>query len=58
MRKLPLDDPGTADHRSPARLLWWMARGQWHTLLGGMAFGTIWMCCSAVVPAVIGQAID
>ncbi|MEP6815219.1 MAG: ABC transporter ATP-binding protein, partial [Marmoricola sp.] len=58
MRKLPLDDPGTADHRSPARLLWWMARGQWHTLLGGMAFGTIWMCCSAVMPAVIGKAID
>ncbi|MDQ6641880.1 MAG: ABC transporter transmembrane domain-containing protein, partial [Actinomycetota bacterium] len=58
MRQLPLDDPGTADHRSPVRFLWWMAGGQWHTLLGGMAFGTLWMCCSAVMPAVIGKAID
>ncbi len=58
MRKLPLDDPGTADHRSPGRLLWWMARGQWHTILGGMAFAIVWMCCSAVMPAVIGKAID
>lgn len=35
-----------------------MARGQWQTLLGGMTFGVIWMCCSAVMPAVIGKAID
>jgi ABC-type multidrug transport system fused ATPase/permease subunit len=40
------------------RLLWWMARGQWLTLLGGMTFGVIWMCSSAVMPAVIGKAID
>ena len=43
MRKLPLADPGTADHRSPGRFLWWLAQGQWHTLLGGMVFGIIWM---------------
>ena len=36
MRQLPLDHPGTADHRSPGRFLWWMAKGQWHTLLLGM----------------------
>jgi ABC-type multidrug transport system fused ATPase/permease subunit len=35
-----------------------MARGQWQTLVGGMTFGVIWMCCSAVMPAVIGKAID
>jgi ABC-type multidrug transport system fused ATPase/permease subunit len=35
-----------------------MARGQWHTLLGGMAFGVVWMSCQAVMPAVIGRAID
>jgi len=35
-----------------------MAKGQSRTLLGGMVFGIIWMCCSAVMPAVIGKAID
>ena len=33
-------------------------KGQWHTLLGGMLFGIIWMVCQAVMPAVIGHAID
>ena len=58
MRKLPLDHPGTADHRSPGRFLWWLAKGQWHTLLLGMVFGIIWMSTQAVMPAVIGVAID
>ncbi len=40
------------------RFLWWLARGQWQTLLGGMAFGIVWMSCQAVLPAVIGRAID
>lgn len=58
MRSLPLDHPGTADHRSPGRFLWWMAKGQWHTLLLGMLFGIIWMSSQALMPAVIGRAID
>ena len=58
MRTLPLDDPGTADHRSPGRFLWWMAKGQWHTLAVGMFFGIVWMSSQAVLPAVIGRAID
>ncbi|WP_067437463.1 ABC transporter ATP-binding protein [Nocardioides jensenii] len=58
MRNLPLADPGVADHRSPGRFLWWMAKGQWHTLVLGMVFGIIWMSCQAVMPAVIGRAID
>ncbi|WP_028651269.1 ABC transporter ATP-binding protein [Nocardioides halotolerans] len=58
MRRLPLDHPGTAVHSSPGAFLWWMARGQWHTLLGGMAFGIVWMSSQAVMPAVIGRAID
>lgn len=58
MRKLPLDHPGTADHRSPVRFLLWMAKGQWHTLAMGMMFGILWMCSMAVMPAVIGRAID
>ncbi len=58
MRVLPLDHPGTAVHTSPGAFLWWMARGQWRTLLGGMGFGIVWMSCQAVMPAVIGRAID
>lgn len=58
MRRLPLDHPGTADHRSPARFLWWLVRGQWHTLLVGALFGIAWMVAQAVMPALIGRAID
>lgn len=58
MRRLPLEHPGTADHRSPGRFLLWVARGQWHTLLAGAAFGIVWMSCQAVMPFVIGRAID
>jgi ABC-type multidrug transport system fused ATPase/permease subunit len=35
-----------------------MAKGQWHTLLLGMFFGIVWMSCQAVLPFVIGRAID
>lgn len=35
-----------------------MAKGQWHTLAMGMLFGILWMCSMAVMPAVIGRAID
>ena len=38
--------------------MWWLARGQWRTLLGGMAFGILWMSCQAVIPAILGRAID
>ena len=58
MRHLPLADPGVADHRTPGRFLWWLAMGQRRTLLGGMAFGIVWMSCQAVMPAVLGRAID
>jgi ABC-type multidrug transport system fused ATPase/permease subunit len=55
---LPHDHPGVPDHRSPGRFLWWMARQQWPTLVGGMCFGIVWMSAQAVMPAVIGLAID
>jgi ABC-type multidrug transport system fused ATPase/permease subunit len=58
VRRLPLEDPGTADHRSPGRFLLWIAKGQWHTLLGGALFGILWMSSQAVMPFVIGRAID
>lgn len=58
MHRLPHAHPGTPDHRSPGRFLWWMARMQWPTLVGGMCFGIVWMSAQAVIPAVIGRAID
>jgi len=58
MHELPLADPGVPDVRSPARFLWWVVRGQLPTVLGGMAFGVAWMLTQALVPAVIGRAID
>lgn len=35
-----------------------MAKAQWRTLVMGMVFGIIWMSSQAVMPAVIGRAID
>ncbi len=58
MKQLPLADPGTPDHRSPARYLWWVARGQKRTLLGGMSFGILWMGSQAFIPAILGKAVD
>jgi ABC-type multidrug transport system fused ATPase/permease subunit len=58
VRHLPLDHPGTADHRSPWRFLWWLMRGQWHTMAMGMLFGVVWMVAQALMPAAIGRAID
>lgn len=40
------------------RLILWLARRQWRTLLGGAAFGVPWMLSIALVPAAIGQALD
>ncbi len=58
MRHLPLDHPGTADHRSSARLLWWLVKGQARTIIAAVFMGVVWMLCQAVVPAVIGLTID
>jgi ABC-type multidrug transport system fused ATPase/permease subunit len=58
MRELPLGHPGTPDLRSPARFLVWVARGQLGTLALGVVYGVIWMGALAVVPALVGWAID
>jgi ABC-type multidrug transport system fused ATPase/permease subunit len=58
MRDLPVPDPGTPDHRSATRYLWWVARLQKKTILAGMAMAVIWMVAQALMPAVIGKAID
>ena len=58
MRELPLAHPGTPDLRSPTRFLLWVARGQPGTLAIGALYGVIWMATLAVVPALVGRAID
>ena len=58
MRALPLVDPGIPDSRSPGRYLWWVAKGQKATIAGGVTFGIVWMVAQAVMPAIIGKAID
>src|SRR4051794_6310813 len=58
MRELPLSDPGAADHRSPLRYLLWVARRLLPSLAAGMGCGIVWMVAQALMPAMIGQAID
>jgi ABC-type multidrug transport system fused ATPase/permease subunit len=58
MRSLPVPDPGTPDHRSPARYLSWVARAQTAPMVGGAAWGVLWMVTQALMPATIGRAID
>ncbi len=58
VRHLPLEHPGVADHRSATRFLWWVVLGQWGTMLAAVLLAVVWMGCQAVMPAVIGIAID
>ena len=58
MIELPYADPGRPDTRSPARFLLWVGRHQLGTLLAGVAFGIVWMVAQALMPYVLGQAID
>jgi ABC-type multidrug transport system fused ATPase/permease subunit len=58
VRHLPLEHPGSADHRSPWRFVYWLMAGQWRTMLVGMLFGIVAMVAQAVMPALIGLAID
>jgi ABC-type multidrug transport system fused ATPase/permease subunit len=56
--RLPADDPGIPDTRSPARLLVWVGRQQVPTLLAGIFFGVLWMLAQALMPFTIGRAIE
>ncbi|MEV0195444.1 ABC transporter ATP-binding protein [Nonomuraea sp. NPDC050691] len=58
MRSLPQADPGTPDIRGPLHYLWWNARRQLPSLLGGIGFATVWWLVQALVPAVIGKGVD
>ncbi|MFP3961427.1 ABC transporter ATP-binding protein [Actinomadura fulvescens] len=58
MKSLPVADPGTPDHRSPARYLGWLARTQARSIIAGALLGVVWMLSQALMPAAIGRAID
>ncbi|MGI5167446.1 ABC transporter transmembrane domain-containing protein [Spirillospora sp. CA-253888] len=58
MKSLPVKDPGTPDHRSPARYLRWLVRVNAPTVAGAAGLGVVWMLAQALMPAVIGRAID
>jgi ABC-type multidrug transport system fused ATPase/permease subunit len=56
--RLPADDPGAPDTRSPARLLLWVGRHQLVTIAAGIFFGIVWMVAQALMPFTIGRAIQ
>jgi ABC-type multidrug transport system fused ATPase/permease subunit len=58
MVRLPYDDPGIPDRRSPLRFLLWVGRQQKRTLAGGIFFGILWMLAQALMPFAIGAAIQ
>lgn len=58
MKSLPLSDPGTPDLRSAGRYLVWVIRSQSGAVAGAVVAGVIWMVSQAVMPAIIGRAID
>jgi ABC-type multidrug transport system fused ATPase/permease subunit len=55
--RLPFDDPGRPDIRSPARLLLWVGRHQLGTLAAGICLGIVWMVAQALMPFALGQAV-
>jgi len=58
MRSLPVADPGTPDYRSATRYLLWLAARTWPSMVAGVSWGIVWMVSQALVPAVIGKAVD
>ncbi len=58
MRPLPAADPGVPDHRSATRFLLWTARQVWRPLTAAVLLAIVWMVAQALVPAVVGRAID
>lgn len=58
MRSFPYPLAGSPDLRSPARYLLWLGARQKATLAAGIALGSVWMASQAVMPFVLGRAID
>ncbi|MEV3930448.1 MULTISPECIES: ABC transporter ATP-binding protein [unclassified Streptomyces] len=57
-RRVPYDDPGLPDHRSPLRFLWWLTRSQRGRVLLGTTWGSAWMCALMLPPYLMSRTID
>jgi ABC-type multidrug transport system fused ATPase/permease subunit len=55
---LPLTDPGHPDSSSAWRYLAWVARGQWPSIVIGVAWGIAWMGTQALVPGALGAGVQ
>ncbi|GIM92714.1 ABC transporter transmembrane domain-containing protein [Paractinoplanes toevensis] len=58
MRQLPDAEPGTPDGRSATHYLVWLVRRFRSTVFPAIGLAILWMLCQAVVPAIVGKAID
>ncbi|MFV2106933.1 ABC transporter transmembrane domain-containing protein [Micromonospora sp. LOL_015] len=58
MWTLPVADPGVADHRSALRLLRWLAGRAGASVAWGSVLSVVWMGSQALMPAVLGRAVD
>lgn len=47
--KVASSDPGTPDHRSASRYLWWLVTSQRRRIAAGALFGSAWMLCLALL---------
>ena len=58
MIRLPYEDPGRPDTRSPVRLLLWVGRQQLAMLGAGVGLGIVWMVAQALMPYALGRAVE
>jgi ABC-type multidrug transport system fused ATPase/permease subunit len=57
-RRERYESPRSADLRSPAAFLIWLARSQWLRILRGMLLGITWTVALTVPPYLLSRAID
>ncbi|MFJ8884587.1 ABC transporter ATP-binding protein [Streptomyces sp. NPDC102402] len=57
-RRVPYEDPGLPDHRSPLRYLWWLTRCQRGRVLLGALWGSTWMCALMLPPYLLSRTVD
>ncbi|MEU6237411.1 ABC transporter ATP-binding protein [Kitasatospora sp. NPDC047058] len=57
-RRVPYADPGSPDHRSPMRFLWWLVSMQRKRVLLGATWGSLWMCALMLPPYLMSRTID
>lgn len=58
MRQYPYRIAKPTEVRSPSRYLIWLGLQQLPSLAGGVFFGSLWLLIQALMPLVLGWAID